>query len=45
MKIFLIRVILILFTKNVKVKIKVKFTLEQATKAKRVSRGITPLFL
>ena len=28
-----------------KVKVKVKFTLEQATKAQRRSRGIAPLFL
>jgi hypothetical protein len=28
-----------------KVKVKVKFTLEQVTKAKRVSRGIAVLFL
>jgi hypothetical protein len=30
---------------NVKVKVKVKFIREQATKAQRGSRGITPLFL
>jgi len=30
---------------NVKVKVKVKFTLEQATKAQRRSRGIALLFL
>jgi hypothetical protein len=29
----------------VKVKVKVNFTLEQATKAQRWSRGIAPLFL
>jgi len=31
--------------KKVKVKVKVKFTLEQATKAQRGSRGIALLFL
>ena len=31
--------------KTIKVKVKVKFTLEQATKAQRWSRGITLLFL
>jgi hypothetical protein len=30
---------------NDKVKVEVKFTLEQATKAQRVSRGIALLFL
>ena len=30
---------------NDKIKVKVKFTLEQATKAQRVSRGIAVLFL
>ena len=32
-------------TSNVKVKVRVKFTLEQATKAQRGSRGIALLFL
>ena len=37
---------LLLFTTNkVKVKVKVKFTLEQATKTQRWSRGVAPLFL
>jgi hypothetical protein len=31
--------------KNVKVKVKVKFTLEQATKSRRRSRGIALFFL
>ena len=31
--------------RDVKVKVKVKFILEQATKAQRGSRGIAPLFL
>ena len=35
----------LLVLKDVKVKVKVKFTLEQATKAQKGSRGITPLFL
>jgi hypothetical protein len=30
---------------NVKVKVKINFTLEQATKAQRGSRGIAVLFL
>jgi hypothetical protein len=32
-------------TKSSKVKVKVKFTLEQATKAQKERRGITVLFL